>query len=451
MTTSLKKIAGVSVIALTLLLAACDEAGLPIDPTNPGGTPTPTEAEFTLRIENLSNPGTLPVADPVPVPLSPGAFVVGSEDPFFSVGEGASAGIIAIAEDGNPSVIAAELEGSNAGVFNTPVGAAEPGPIGPEGQYTFEFQAEAGDTLNFATMFIQSNDWFYAPDPAGIPLFDDAGEAISGDISDQVLLWDAGSEVDQIPGFGADQAPRQAGPDTGAADANANVREVPAAARSAQDGPVLETTLESETVGEVTTFTVTLSNVSSAETLTPAVPVPLSPGLWTVGDTDDVLLTVGEEDRGEGLEAIAEDGDPSTLAAALESQVSQVGVFNTPVDADAPAPIFPGGAYEATFTAEDGDKLNLTTMFIQSNDWVYGTSADGVALFEDGKAVSGDITEQLGLYDVGTEADETPGLGENQAPRQAGPDTGEADPDTTVRVAQVELNGDVIRVTLSSQ
>lgn len=448
MTTSLKKIAGVSITALTLLLAACDEAGLPI-PTNPGETPT--ETEFTLRIENVSNPGTLSVADPVAVPLSPGTFVVGSETPFFTVGEAASAGLIAIAEDGNSALSAAELDGENAGVFNTPVGADAPGPIGPEGQYTFEFQAEAGDTLNFATMFIQSNDWFYAPDPAGIPLFDEAGEAISGDISDQVLLWDAGSEIDQIPGFGPDQAPRQAGPDTGEADADTNVREVPAAARSAQNGPVLETTIESETVGEVTTFTVTLANVSSTETLTPAVPVPLSPGVWTLGDSDDVLLTVGEADKGEGLEGIAEDGDPSSLAAALESQVSQVGVFNTPVNADEPGPIRPGGAYEATFTAEDGDKLNLTTMFIQSNDWVYATREDGVALFENGEAVTGDISEQLGLYDVGTEADETPGLGENQAPRQAGPDTGEADPDTAVRAANVALNGQVIRVTLSTQ
>ena len=449
MNQSLRTIAGVSITVLTLLLAACDGVTLP-EPNEPD--PEPAETSFTLRLENVSNPGTLAVADPVPVPLSPGAFLVGGEDTaLFTVGEAASAGIVAIAEDGDASISATELEGENAGVFNTPVGADEPGPIGPEGQYSFEFQAEAGERLSFATMFIQSNDWFYAPAPEGIALFDEAGEAISGDISDQVLLWDAGSEADEIPGLGENQAPRQAAADTGEADPDTTVREVPAAALSALTGQVLETTIESETVGEVTTFTVTLTNMSTPESLVPSVAVPLSPGVWTLGDTDNVLLTVGKEDRGEGLEGIAEDGDPSELATALESQVDQVAVFNTPVEATEPGPIFPGGVYEASFTAEDGDKLNLTTMFIQSNDWVYATADEGIALFENGEPVTGDISQQLGLYDVGTEADETPGLGENQAPRQAGPDTGEADPDTTVRAVDIELNGEVIRATLSAE
>ena len=64
-------------------------------------------------------------------------------------------------------------------------------------------------------MFVQSNDWFFAPDPAlGIALYDDEGAPISGDVTDQILVWDSGTEVDQEPGTGADQAPRQAGPDT---------------------------------------------------------------------------------------------------------------------------------------------------------------------------------------------------------------------------------------------
>jgi hypothetical protein len=42
-------------------------------------------------------------------------------------------------------------------------------------------------------------------------------------VTDQIELWDAGTEVNQAPGFGADQAPRQAGPNTGA-DENGVVR-----------------------------------------------------------------------------------------------------------------------------------------------------------------------------------------------------------------------------------
>ena len=43
-------------------------------------------------------------------------------------------------------------------------------------------------------------------------------------MSDRVYLWDAGTEVDQTPGEGADQAPRQAGPNTGDVDPDDQVR-----------------------------------------------------------------------------------------------------------------------------------------------------------------------------------------------------------------------------------
>jgi hypothetical protein len=51
-------------------------------------------------------------------------------------------------------------------------------------------------------MMGQSNDWFYAPAESGIALFKD-GKPISGEISSQIILWDAGTEVDQEPGIGS--------------------------------------------------------------------------------------------------------------------------------------------------------------------------------------------------------------------------------------------------------
>ena len=60
--------------------------------------------------------------------------------------------------------------------------------------------------------------------PAGdIADREDAGHVrlqlrIDGDVTDQILLWDAGTEVNMYPGTGADQAPRQSGADTGAAE-----------------------------------------------------------------------------------------------------------------------------------------------------------------------------------------------------------------------------------------
>ena len=162
-------------------------------------------AQFTVRIENL---GTL---------LAPGAWVAqrGGE-PFFTYGQpDRSAGLEALAEDGNPAGLAASLH-PNSGIFNTPVGADGPGPLTPGNAYEFTFVARPGDRLSFATMYVQSNDLFLAPGDTGIALFADDGLPISGDITAQIGLWDAGTEVNEEPGVGANQAPRQAGANTGA-------------------------------------------------------------------------------------------------------------------------------------------------------------------------------------------------------------------------------------------
>jgi hypothetical protein len=109
------------------------------------------------------------------------------------------------------------------GAFTTPDGASGPGVILPGGSYSFTITAAPGDRLSLATMFVQSNDLFYAPQPAGIALFGADGMASSGDVTAQLLLWDAGTEVNELPGVGLSQAPRQSGANTGT-DENGNVR-----------------------------------------------------------------------------------------------------------------------------------------------------------------------------------------------------------------------------------
>jgi hypothetical protein len=88
-------------------------------------------------------------------------------------------------------------------------------------------KAEPGDRLVFASMFVQSNDKFFALNPTGIDLFE-GQDPIAGDLTSTVALWDAGTEKDEVPGVGPNQAPRQAGPNTGP-DENGIVR-------SADDG-----------------------------------------------------------------------------------------------------------------------------------------------------------------------------------------------------------------------
>jgi len=173
---------------------------------------------FTVRIENVSTGSTLQTMDgSVAVPLSPGAFVVHSEPgALFTAGEPASEGLEAVAEDGTPGTLAEEVSGGMTmagGAFDTPASASAPGPIGPGDAYEFAVSAPEGARLSFATMFIQSNDLFYAPSPEGIPLYDDG--PVGGSVTDGVALWDAGTEANEPPGEGPNQAPRQSGPDTG--------------------------------------------------------------------------------------------------------------------------------------------------------------------------------------------------------------------------------------------
>ena len=213
--------------------------------------------------------------------------------------------------------------------------------------------------------------------------------------------------------------------------------------------------------GNATTFTVRLENVSTDATLNVAStnttqPVPLSPGVFIVhrDDTDSPLL-LPRDAANAGLEAVAEDGNTSPYGEAVPGSA----VFNTPVGADAPGPIGPGGAYEFTFQAVDGDKLGFVTMFIPSNDWFYTpTDADNsLDLFVGGQPVSGDVlSTDIAIWDAGTEADEEPGTGVNQVQRQEEANTGEPDTNTAVsslsgRGQSVSLNGPVLQVTIIPQ
>ena len=392
--------------------------------------------------------------------LAPGVFVLSSDDnPLFTEGEvDRGEGLEAIAEDGSPGMLAdilANSATSTGGAFAVPVGASGPGPLLPGRAYDFVVASGPAGKLSFATMFVQSNDLFYAPDGMGIALFDESGNPISGDVTDQVDLWDAGTELNEVPGIGLNQAPRQSGPDTGDADSDMSVRLVNDSYVYPSDESVIRVTV---TPLESTQFTVRVENVSTAETLDTGdgtVPVPLSPGVWALHTTPAPLFTVGAPDRGFGLEAIAEDGDPGMLDAVLAGKMgTPSGAFAVPVGGENPAPAFPGEAYEFTITAAPGVYLNLATMFVQSNDLFLGPGENGIALFDDnGNPISGDVTNLVELWDAGTELNEQPGVGANQAPRQSGPNTGDEDPDNTVRLVNdgfmYPTNEEVIRVTIN--
>src|ERR1044071_9851792 len=179
---------------------------------------------FTVRVENISNPEGMTASNDqkFPFALSPGMFVLSDKSaPLFTEGKPARKnGLEMQAEDGDPSGLVASLmamhHSSNLpGVFDTPVGAMTAGPIRPGDSYEFTVTAVAGMKLFMTQMFGQSNDWFYAPGPGGIVLFDDKGNPMGGDVTDQFYLWDAGTEKDEEIGIGPNQGPRQKGPNTG--------------------------------------------------------------------------------------------------------------------------------------------------------------------------------------------------------------------------------------------
>ena len=201
------------------------------DVTFPGHTPGSSASDGIERIAEDGRPAgasgvsgnhvaTLGDLTGVTVPLSPGAYAVhSSQAMFYETGTAASTGIERIAEDGMPAEIVSMLSGASGiksvGAFNTPEGAGSAGPLTPGNSYSFSVEAVPGDRLSVATMYIQSNDLFYSFQPSGLALFDENGQPVSGDVTNRVMLYDAGTEGDQEPGVGLDQAPRQSGTDTG--------------------------------------------------------------------------------------------------------------------------------------------------------------------------------------------------------------------------------------------
>ena len=393
-------------------------------------------------------------------------------------------------------------------VFNTPVGTSSPAPIGPGEAYEFNFSAAPGSRLSFATMFVHSNDLFFAPAQSGIELYDSMGNQNIGDVTSQINLWDAGTEVNQEPGIGVDQAPRQSGPNNGASDSNMNVRlAMDTYGNLPSVHEVIQVTIQSTSQ---TGFRVRIENVSDMLTLQTSDgsshSVPLAPGVWVIHGMDNPLFTSGMPLSDEGLEAIAEDGNPSLLGDVLENEtgITQIiapgvwanhtndnplfvdgmldngdglealaedgspdalnssvmsmmdvlsnGIFNTPTGNSNPGPVLPGGSYSFEFEAADG-YLSFATMLVQSNDLFLSPNTMGIQLFNNsGTAINGDITHLLSIWDAGTEVNEEPGIGLYQAPRQSGPDMG-LDENGNVRLVNDMFNypdlSNIIRVTIS--
>jgi len=192
------------------------------NPLNSGRPPV----TFTVHIENIANDLFLRTSSGKNEKLlfSPGVWIVyrdAAKNPLFSEGEKASKGLEVLAETGKPESLLAEMKKNpevlQAGIFEIPIGAgvttptnASPGKI-----FEFSFKARPGTKLTFASMFIHSNDLFFSLPDSGTTLFSAGEEPLKKDISDQIILFDAGSEINQEPGNGYNQPLKQQISDSG--------------------------------------------------------------------------------------------------------------------------------------------------------------------------------------------------------------------------------------------
>ncbi len=384
---------------------------------------------------------------------------------------------------------------------------ATSGGAGPGQAWEATFTAGKGQHVSFATMFGESDDWFFGPGPEGIALYDDQGNAVSGDVTSQIKLWDAGTEVDEEPAVGPDTGPHQSSPTQGAADPNATVRELGTDIALTAGGTFTRPATSAMIQVTLTpiadrTFKLRIANVSTSTTmhtsagdlpihLSPplyavhiapgplfttdaadrgqgleliaesgrnamlatslraltGVPTPISPGVWAVHRDPEPLYALGLPDRGQGLEHLAEDGNNTALGAAMTDlaaagTVASAGVFDMPAGATAKSAATPGHEFVLEVSALPGDHLSFATMFGVSDDWVFATRPEGIALFApDGTPNTGDVSDAIGIYDVGTEVDEELAIGPDTGPQQPAPNTGAADANTLVREVSSAVYG----------
>lgn len=390
---------------------------------------------FRVQIENLSGSAS------TPTPFSPGVWVVGdAEHLLFTPGQAApDNGLEAQAEQGSPAALADALDEqshvSAFGLFDTPQNASNAGPIAPGQSYEWTVSASPdGGMLAFASMFGQSNDTFLGTQDGGIPLFDEDGEPLpERDVTDSVRLWNAGTERDQAPGMGPDQAPRQASADAGAAEGtiarfNDTTRALPAAS-AIVDVSVTESN---------GTFTIQLQNISGDEH---AIDTPISPVFYATHDDSWSLFTTGEP-APDGLEGLAEDGAPAALVTASTGAegVGTAAAVTTPDGAASAGAAPTGSSFTFQVTPdEEHPFLSFASMVGTTNDAFLALPPAGVRLLDDqgdprdAEDVQADIMDRLSVWDAGTEANEVPGIGANQAPRQPAANTGPADPNAQVR------------------
>ncbi|MDH5034844.1 spondin domain-containing protein [Chryseobacterium cucumeris] len=315
-------------------------------------------------------------------------------------------------------------------------GVGTPPIILPGQSVSVKFSAGKAQALMFATMYGASKDWFFASQQPGIKLFDANGNAITGDVSSSVRLWDNGSKDDttgqveskpimQVPNVNASQLMKLnlayndvtseftlTITNTSGGTANETPFSPGVWAVSNYNGSQLLNSAPFFTPNALSNPEITdiaqMGNISKMMTKLNAntgIMTGLSPALVVVyrGDKNPIY-ELGKLDSGMGLKDIAQFGNVAKLQNSLKSLPNVKGVYVA-----GNAPVTPGSKVTTNFNAEPGDKIAYATMFGFSNDWFY---ANEQSIDANSK---GDLSLKTSLFDSGTGIDQYPGAGNHQA------------------------------------
>ncbi|MBC8071686.1 MAG: spondin domain-containing protein [Deltaproteobacteria bacterium] len=343
---------------------------------------------------------------------------------FTAGGDAADvAGLEDLVEDGDGTALQATLA-AVAGV-----GTAEliADPTAPGDSFVITVTPDQDNRmLSFVSSIAASNDAFVAPVPGGIALLDDDGSArtnaqIEEDFRRNLIVWDAGTEANEVPGAGSNTQSEQSLAGSGTTDADATIRPYSEAVNDLEGagaGGLLEVTVvDGAAPGE---YDVTIENISGAT----AFPADFSPVLWAVHD-DSVSLFDADMPASPSLEMLAEDADPTAL---LDDLGGEAGVVEAAVD---DGPLGANASFTFTITPDaTASRLSIAAMLIPSNDTFVSLGGTGISLLDDeGEPLTAALLEDaisaaLGAWEAGTEANQAGAIGRDQEPRQAGDNTG---------------------------
>jgi len=134
--------------------------------------------------------------------FAPGVWLL-RDDALFTEGAAASAAIEEMAEEGDPGALLDGVDPARGGtVSDLDVMTYRESPLEPGDVREMELVLEPGDRLAFAIMYGASNDTFVAPPGGLFAIHDASGDLAPGDLTSQLLYFDAGTEGNEPLGHG---------------------------------------------------------------------------------------------------------------------------------------------------------------------------------------------------------------------------------------------------------